>query len=106
VEHRRYVDLEDAAGDVIDLRVKRRHLSRLAADSHPQASLYLLERALGGAPGRRFVFHSVFPTARERVRAVRTARSRAQLQAHLARVAARARSTRSHASSAATPRGR
>jgi hypothetical protein len=86
-----YVDLEDAAGDVIDLKVKRSHLTQPAADAHPQASLYLLERALTGAPGRRFVFHSVCPTAREKVRAVQTTRTRGQLQAHLARVAATAR---------------
>lgn len=86
-----YIDLEDAAGDVIDLKVKRSHLTQAAADSHPQASLYLLERALTGAPRRRFVFHSVCPTAREPVRAVATARSRAQLQAHLVRVASTAR---------------
>jgi hypothetical protein len=86
-----YIDVEDAAGDVIDLKVKRSHVTQHAADRHPQASLYLLERALAGARGRRFVFHSVCPTAREPVRAIATARTRAQLQAHLGRIASTAR---------------
>jgi hypothetical protein len=86
-----YLDVEDAAGDVIDLKVKKSHLTQTAADADPQASLYLLERALTGAPARRFVFHSVCPTAREQARAVCTSRSRAQLQAHVVRITATAR---------------
>ena len=87
-----FVDVEDAAGDVIDLKVKKKsHVTQPAADADPQASLYLLERALTGTPARSFVFHSVCPTAREQVRAVTTPRSRARLQAHVSRVAATAR---------------
>ena len=40
------LDLEDADGAVIDVKVKKRHVAQADADSDPQPSLYLLERAL------------------------------------------------------------
>ena len=46
------LDLEDADGDVIDIKVKKRHVAQADADSDPQPSLYLLERALAGRPAR------------------------------------------------------
>jgi hypothetical protein len=86
-----YIDVEDAAGDVIDLKVKKAHVTQPSADADPQATLYLLERALAGTPAPRFVFHSICPTAKERARQVGTVRSRARLQAHVTRLVATAR---------------
>jgi hypothetical protein len=86
------LDLEDADGDVIDIKVKKRHVAQADADSDPQPSLYLLERALAGRPARRFVYHSVNPTAKQaKTKIVPTARTRAQLQVFVARVLATAR---------------
>lgn len=85
-----YIDVEDAAGDVIDLKIKNRHVTQATADADPQATLYLLERALTGNPARRFVFHSICPTATDKARAIATGRSRPRLQAHVTRLAATA----------------
>jgi hypothetical protein len=86
------LDLEDAAGDVIDIKVKKRHVAQADADSDPQPSLYLLERALAGRPARRFLYHSVNPGAKQaKTKIVQTARTRAQLQVFVARVLATAR---------------
>ena len=86
------LDLEDADGDVIDIKVKKRHVAQADADSDPQPTLYLLERALAGRPAARFLYHSVNPGAKQaKTKIVPTARSRAQLQAFVARVLATAR---------------
>jgi hypothetical protein len=44
------LDIEDAYADVIDVKVKRHYVVQVDADSDPQPSLYLLERALAGRP--------------------------------------------------------
>src|SRR3954463_13741968 len=75
------LDLEDADGNVIDIKVKKRHVAQADADSDPQPSLYLLERALSGRPAPRFLYHSLNPTAKAKTKVVVTHRSRAQLQA-------------------------
>jgi hypothetical protein len=49
------LDVEDADGSVIDVKVKKRHVAQADADSDPQPSLYLLERALSGRPAPRFL---------------------------------------------------
>jgi hypothetical protein len=86
------LDLEDADGDVIDIKVKKRHVAQADADSDPQPSLYLLERALAGRPAARFLYHSVNPGAKQvKAKIVPTARTRAQLQVFGARVLATAR---------------
>jgi PD-(D/E)XK nuclease superfamily len=54
-----YVDVEDERGHVIDLKVGAKHVGQAAADRDPQASGYLLGRALEGLPVERFEFHSI-----------------------------------------------
>src|SRR3954452_16826054 len=86
------LDLEDADGDIIDIKVKKRHVAQADADSDPQPSLYLLERALARRPATRFLSHSVTPGAKQaKTKIVPTARTRAQLQVFVARVLATAR---------------
>jgi hypothetical protein len=86
------LDLEDAGGDVVDVKVKKRHVAQADADSDPQPSLYLLERALAGRPAPRFVYHSVNPNAKQaKTKIVPTGRTRGQLQAFVGRVLATAR---------------
>lgn len=86
------LDVEDADGDVIDVKVKKRHVAQADADSDPQPGLYLLERALAGRPAARFLYHSVNPNAKQaKTKVVPTRRSRAQLEAFVGRVLATAR---------------
>ena len=86
------LDLEDADGAVIDVKVKKRHVAQADADSDPQPSLYLLERALAGRPAASFLYHSVNPNAKKaKTKVVATQRTRAQLQSFLARVLTTAR---------------
>jgi hypothetical protein len=86
------MDLEDADGSVIDLKVKKRHVAQADADSDPQPSLYLLERALAGRPAPRFLYHSMNPTAKQaKTKVVATHRTRAQLEAFVGRILATAR---------------
>jgi hypothetical protein len=86
------LDIEDADGDIIDVKVKKRHVAQADADSDPQPSLYLLERALTGRPAARFLYHSVNPHAKQtKTKIVPTRRSRAQLQAFVRRILATAR---------------
>jgi hypothetical protein len=87
-----YLDLEDAAGEVIDLKVRVRHVSQADVDQSAQATLYLLARALEGRPAKRFVFHSLRRTKKGAdLLAVPTQRSPAQLAALERRIAATAR---------------
>jgi len=85
------LDVEDADGSVIDVKVKKRHVARADADTDPQPSLYLLERALAGRPAPRFLYHSLNPTAKAKTKVVVTHRSGAQLQAFVGRILATAR---------------
>src|SRR4051794_2284582 len=86
------LDLEDGDGSIIDVKVKKRHVAQADADSDPQPSLYLLERALAGRPAPRFLYHSVNPTAKHaKTKVVVTHRTRAQLQAFVGRILATAR---------------
>src|SRR6185295_15688800 len=86
------LDVEDADGSVIDVKVKKRHVAHADADRDPQPSLYLLERALRGQPAPRFLYHSVNPAAkRAKTKIVAAHRTRAQLQAFAARILATAR---------------
>jgi PD-(D/E)XK nuclease superfamily len=85
------LDLEDADGAVIDIKVKKRHVAQTDADSDPQPSLYLLERALAGRPAPRFLYHSLTPAAKAKTKVVATRRSRDQLEAFAARILATAR---------------
>jgi hypothetical protein len=87
-----YLDLEDAGGEVIDLKVRARHVTAADADQSAQATLYLLARALEGRPAKRFVFHSLRRTKKGADLAlVPTRRTPAQLAAFERRVAATAR---------------
>jgi hypothetical protein len=87
-----YLDVEDAAGEVIDLKVRGRHVSPADADQSAQATLYLLARALEGRPAKRFVFHSLRRTRKGAdLLAVPTRRTQAQLAAFERRIAATAR---------------
>ena len=76
---------------VIDVKVKKRHVAQADADSDPQPSLYLLERALAGRPAPRFLYHSLNPAAKAKTKVVATHRTRAQLEAFVARILATAR---------------
>jgi len=87
-----YLDVEDASGEVIDLKVKARHLSQAEADHSAQASAYLLARSLEGRPARRFAFHSLRRGAkRADIQVVATERSQGQLEAFERRLAQTAR---------------
>jgi hypothetical protein len=87
-----YLDLEDASGEIIDLKVRGRHLSQADADQSTQATLYLLARALEGRPAPRFVFHSLRRTkSGVDIALVPTRRTPAQLDAMERRVAQTAR---------------
>jgi PD-(D/E)XK nuclease superfamily len=54
-----YVDVEDERGHVIDLKVSAKHVGQAVADRDPQATAYLMARALEGRPAPRFEFHSI-----------------------------------------------
>jgi hypothetical protein len=58
-----YLDMEDEAGDVLDLKVGGRHVTQARAERDLQASAYLAGRRAEGRPARRFRFQSV--TTRE-----------------------------------------
>jgi hypothetical protein len=89
-----YVDVEDERGHVIDLKVGAKHMTEAGAEGDPQATGYLLARALEGRPASRFEFHSI---RRGPVRSglrcvvVPTERSEAQLALLEARIAQTAR---------------
>ena len=87
-----YLDVEDASGEVIDLKVKAKHLGQAEADHSAQASAYLLARSLEGRPARRFAFHSLRRGAkRADIQVVQTERSAGQLEAFERRLALTAR---------------
>ncbi len=54
-----YLDVEDESGEVIDTKVRAKHVSAIDAGSDPQATLYLLARRLEGRKEGRFSFHSI-----------------------------------------------
>jgi hypothetical protein len=89
-----YVDVEDERGHVVDLKVGAKHVTQAKADRDPQASGYLLARALEGAPAQRFEFHSIRRGAIRpggRCLMVPTERSAVRLALFEARVAQTAR---------------
>lgn len=89
-----YLDVEDEAGAVIDVKVGAKHVPEARAGSDPQPSAYLLARLTEGRPAARFEFHSVRRGAvrsGERCRVVVAERSPAQLAALAERIAATAR---------------
>lgn len=89
-----YVDLEDERGHLIDLKVGARHVTQARADANPQATGYLLARALEGRPGTRFEFHSIRRgqvRSGERCLVVPTERNEAQLARFETRIAQTAR---------------
>jgi RecB family exonuclease len=89
-----YLDVEDASGDVIDVKVGAKHVSEARAEVDPQPTTYELAH---GAEGRRrghFKFHSVRRGAirsGERCLVVPAERSAEQLAAMEARIAQTAR---------------
>src|SRR3954447_24230173 len=46
------LDLEDAAGNVIDIKIKKRHVAQADADSAPQPGPFPAGGGAGGPPGR------------------------------------------------------
>lgn len=88
-----YLDLEDEAGAVIDVKVGKKHVTETAAKRSPQATSYLLARAMEGKPAERFEFHSVRRGAKrgEHCQVVPTQRSVGQLRALEDRIAQTAR---------------
>lgn len=87
-----YLDLEDRRGEVIDLKLRARHVTQAEADRSPQATAYLLARALEGRSARSFAFHSIRRGKRGAdIAVVRTGRTAAQLAAFERRLAQTAR---------------
>lgn len=89
-----YLDIEDRADLPIDLKVGAKHVTQARADADPQATLYLLARALEGRPAPEFVFHSVRRgeiKSGSRCQPVRTERTAGQLAAFERRLALTAR---------------
>lgn len=89
-----YLDVEDEAGAVIDVKVGAKHVNEARAASDPQPSAYLLARLTEARPAMRFEFHSVRRGAvrsGERCRVVAAERTPVQLAALAERIAATAR---------------
>jgi hypothetical protein len=84
-----YPDLETTGGELVDLKVKARHLGQQEADASLQATLYLLARRLEGRPARRLVFHSLRHTGvgGPSLRELPTTRAPERLNGLLARIA-------------------
>jgi hypothetical protein len=64
-----YLDVEDASGDAIDVKVGAKHVSEARAERDPQPTAYQLARRAEGRPEGRFLFHSIRrgPSARGRI---------------------------------------
>lgn len=88
-----YLDVEDETGTVIDVKVGKKHVTAPAAKRSPQATSYLLARAMEGRPAGRFEFHSVRRGAvrGEHCQVVPAQRSDGQLLALERRIAQTAR---------------
>ncbi len=88
-----YLDVEDEAGTVVDVKVGKKHVTDTAARRSPQATSYLLARALEGRPAQHFEFHSVRRGAvrGERCQVVPAERSDGQLAVFERRIAQTAR---------------
>lgn len=89
-----YLDLETEDGTVVDYKLSERHVTDARAKNDPQATAYLMMRALEGAPASRFEFHSGRRgkiRSGERWRVVPAERSESQLEAFQERVARVAR---------------
>jgi RecB family exonuclease len=89
-----YLDVEDASGDAIDVKVGAKHVSEARAKSDPQPTLYELARLAERRRQGRFLFHSVMRgpiRSGERCLVVPAERSAAQLDAFEARTAQTAR---------------
>lgn len=88
-----YLDVEDESGTVVDVKVGKKHVTEPAARRSPQATSYLLARALEGHPAQRFEFHSVRRGAvrGERCQVIPAQRSDSQLRALEERIAQTAR---------------
>ncbi len=88
-----YLDVEDEAGNVVDVKVGKKHVTAAAAKRSPQATSYLLARAMEGHPAKRFEFHSVRRGAvrGEQCQVVLAERSDLQLRALEERIALTAR---------------
>jgi hypothetical protein len=89
-----YLDVEDASGDTIDVKVGAKHVSELRAERDPQPTAYELARRAEGQPEGSFVFHSVRRgpiRSGERCLVVPARRSAKRLAAMEARIAQTAR---------------
>jgi hypothetical protein len=89
-----YLDVEDASGDTIDVKVGAKHVTEARANSDPQPTVYRLARRAEGRPEGRFLFHSVRRgpiRSGERCLVVPAPRSAARLAAMEARIAQTAR---------------
>jgi hypothetical protein len=89
-----YLDVEDERDEVIDTKVKAKHVSKADALGDPQATMYLLARRLEGRESSRFSFHSIrrgVVKSGSRCLVVPALREVAALGAFEARVAATAR---------------
>jgi hypothetical protein len=78
-----YLDLEDADGDVRDLKMRGRRLSQKDADVDLQPTLYLAARRAEQTPAQAFVFDTMIRSARPYAEPVTTLRTDAQLD-HMA----------------------
>jgi RecB family exonuclease len=89
-----YLDIEDASGEVIDVKVGSKHVSEARAKSDPQPTVYELARRAEGRREGRFLFHSLRRGAirsGERCLVVPAPRAAAQLTAMEFRIGQTAR---------------
>jgi hypothetical protein len=89
-----YLDVEDARGHVIDVKVGAKHVFEARAKADPQPTVYGLARRAEGESSGGFAFHSIRRgpiRTGERCLVVLAERSREQLAAMEARIAQTAR---------------
>lgn len=83
---RGYIDVEDASGDLIDLKLKGKKLSEADAHADPQPTGYLLARAYEGTPADNFIFHVAQTGRTPSAYPVPTTRTDRQLDAFVQRI--------------------
>lgn len=74
-----YIDVEDADGQVRDMKVRGRRLTQKDADNDLQPTLYLAARRAEAAPSPSFVFDTMVRSSRPYAEPVTTLRTEAQL---------------------------
>ena len=86
-----FLDVEDADGNVRDMKMRGRRMSQKDADSDLQPDLYLLARRAEGQPAAGFVFDTMVRASKPFAEAISTSRSEARLDRMTDRIFAVAR---------------